>query len=678
MKDIDIEIINIGGSSNYSSSLKRGKVNLVIGSSSSGKSSIMRGLHFGLVGKVPTEKVYLDEIETLHLNDKSSDQALLLRNSKEGKAIISFGDVHIKAVIPSSGKVSSSNGQPKALFTTMLSGLPPTRLQQAIWKPDPSNPNDFQWIVDDLSDAGKYQSWHESLERLNQETKSIQMKYKEWLNKRSNANDIRSKLMKERELIQGREINRNMKKGSVEADLAKRISSERNKLSIAEADNKELKEQQTALSSELGNRRRIILDAEREEKIAIRQLHEAEELLENEPFEPDTSSHDAHIIRAENKLNQADGTNTTPLQKKAIDLYLSEPERMRKSWEEFSVLFERVIAESGDETLAKQALIELNEVRSIRDNIVSKYLNSKRKFGDAEQRAAKARAAIKSARAKKGDTDGGSSISQGQLTIVEKSISNNNRTIEAAKVKIKELKGKLSDDDPEAKEDTELLRKIEKQLSQIDQSQTFEFRFISLGMAQSDSFFMSEDNAKKFLGIGQTIKASKGLVQNNLGLDLILMRDKLKSELDNNLLSHIEATSKWAAEEADRQRQETRRVFNKEGTSMFTKLQVSDIKTVSLDTSYEIRIEWKDGGITGLTGAGGERTIIAAALLLAMRKSYTPEIPILMFDGVLENLDERPREELLNFLENYAESENIAVIVSLFDSAIKNAKIIQR
>ena len=320
----------------------------------------------------------------------------------------------------------------------------------------------------------------------------------------------------------------------------------------------------------------------------------------------------------------------------------------------------------------------MNEVRSIRDNIVSKYLNSKRKFGDAEQRAAKARAAIKSARAKKGDTDGGSSISQGQLTIVEKSISNNNRTIEAAKVKIKELKGKLSDDDPEAKEDTELLRKIEKQLSQIDQSQTFEFRFISLGMAQSDSFFMSEDNAKKFLGIGQTIKASKGLVQNNLGLDLILMRDKLKSELDNNLLSHIEATSKWAAEEADRQRQETRRVFNKEGTSMFTKLQVSDIKTVSLDTSYEIRIEWKDGGITGLTGAGGERTIIAAALLLAMRKSYTPEIPILMFDGVLENLDERPREELLNFLENYAESENIAVIVSLFDSAIKNAKIIQR
>ena len=105
------------------------------------------------------------------------------------------------------------------------------------------------------------------------------------------------------------------------------------------------------------------------------------------------------------------------------------------------------------------------------------------------------------------------------------------------------------------------------------------------------------------------------------------------------------------------------------GTTLFQRLKVSPISSVSLDTDYKLRIDWSDGESTGLTGAGGERTIIAAALLIAMRKAYTPNIPILMFDGVLENLDPRPRDELLDFLSEYAKSESVAVVASLFDSS---------
>jgi hypothetical protein len=147
------------------------------------------------------------------------------------------------------------------------------------------------------------------------------------------------------------------------------------------------------------------------------------------------------------------------------------------------------------------------------------------------------------------------------------------------------------------------------------------------------------------------------------------IRSRLIDEIDNGILLVVAATSRWAQEEADKQRQETRRIFNDVGTTLFQRLKVSPISSVSLDTDYRLRIDWSDGESTGLTGAGGERTIIAAALLIAMRKAYTPNIPILMFDGILENLDPRPREEFLDFLAEYAISEGVAVVVSLFDSS---------
>lgn len=109
-------------------------------------------------------------------------------------------------------------------------------------------------------------------------------------------------------------------------------------------------------------------------------------------------------------------------------------------------------------------------------------------------------------------------------------------------------------------------------------------------------------------------------------------------------------------------------MFNEVGTNLFNRLKVSPITSVSLNTNYQLEIEWSDGKTTGLTGAGGERMIIAAAILIAMRKAYTPEVPILMFDGVLESLDPKPRKELLSFLGEYAKTEGVAVVASEFDS----------
>ena len=100
MAIIEIEAKNIGGIEKMKANLAIGKVNLVKGSASSGKSSLMRGVHLGIVGHLPMEKKYEDEAKTLHLDDRISDQALLRRGASEGSVSIKTPSTSHSATIP--------------------------------------------------------------------------------------------------------------------------------------------------------------------------------------------------------------------------------------------------------------------------------------------------------------------------------------------------------------------------------------------------------------------------------------------------------------------------------------------------------------------------------------------------------------------------------------------------
>ena len=84
------------------------------------------------------------------------------------------------------------------------------------------------------------------------------------------------------------------------------------------------------------------------------------------------------------------------------------------------------------------------------------------------------------------------------------------------------------------------------------------------------------------MGDGSAGTERKSLVDSNLTVSPPEIRNILTSALDNGLLADIEATSRYAALQADNQRQETRRVFNEVGTSLFAKLKFSPIVKVAL------------------------------------------------------------------------------------------------
>ena len=66
----------------------------------------------------------------------------------------------------------------------MLSNLPPTKLHQAIMNPKAGQADDFAWVVDELSDAGAYQNWHDALESVNQRGRlRSESSFDNWKNK---------------------------------------------------------------------------------------------------------------------------------------------------------------------------------------------------------------------------------------------------------------------------------------------------------------------------------------------------------------------------------------------------------------------------------------------------------------------------------------------------------------
>ena len=149
----------------------------------------------------------------------------------------------------------------------------------------------------------------------------------------------------------------------------------------------------------------------------------------------------------------------------------------------------------------------------------------------------------------------------------------------------------------------------------------------------------------------------------------------IKEELVNGILIDIGATSKWVTESIEDQLQKTRKEFNKVGTTLFANLSNSKIKSIELDTNYRIRQTWADGSITGLAGSGGERSITSAAILIAMRKAFTPDVPILMMDGLIEKIDEGARGPLFDFLKDYAKDDGVTFVASMLNEKSTDVKV---
>ena len=678
MSDISVSTKNIGGTEKFDVKISTGKVNIVKGSSSSGKSSLMRGIHLGLVGN-PNQNQYREEAEKLHLDDTKTDQAILKRGSSEGSVKINLKEKEIGVTISKNGMIKGKNSNEKAVLTTMLASLPPTAIHEKVMNPSLNNPNDFGWIVDELSDAGKYNNWHQVLYSLQQETISTKLKYKKWKESLASSSKKQTEIMSAMEHLQEKRAKRAAGSGQKIAELQaeytkhyevyKKQSGEYNRL-FSELE-------QIQADNELQIRRKDA--AQKNLKISRARLDEAEDLLEMDLIEPDVSGLELQKQKAQLELDNASGREKDPITQDIINQYDSNSREVISNHNPaLAKALDKLVEGSGDKEVAATARQKVIDLKKEIDAKISDYMTKRRKLGMAEDQAAAARSSMAAARSAINQAEESLTLDGGELVKKQENVRKSKQAFEAASKKVNEINTEMAKEDSskEAKDEENELHNLESELRGLETSTTFEVRFTSLNMLPNQTLRLSEKQFEQMFGDGNG-SAETDFVSNNISDSQAEIRSRILSKINegSDFLNNISSTTEWVAEEAEKQRQGTRRIFNEVGTTLFSKLKMSKITSVSLDTDYELEVGWSDGKTTGLTGAGGERTIIAAALLISMRKAYSPEIPILMFDDIIDKLDPKPREDFLKFLDEYAKSENVAIIVSQLDSSLSNATV---
>jgi ABC-type dipeptide/oligopeptide/nickel transport system ATPase subunit len=291
--------------------------------------------------------------------------------------------------------------------------------------------------------------------------------------------------------------------------------------------------------------------------------------------------------------------------------------------------------------------------------------------------AANARSEIKFANQTIADANANMGVKAADLPKMEEDFASSERQYKLSEKEVKTLRAQVAGgDSPELKKLTSESKALQDEKDSLESSTTFELRLTSLQMMPNEGILLTEDLGEHILGNGSGGKANKGLVNSNLmDIGSPEVRSLIKAEIDNGILVNIGPTTDWVSETVENQQQQTRRIFNEVGTTLFEKMPNSRIKSVELDTDYRLRQTWDNGETTGLAGSGGERALTAAAILIAMRKAFTPDIPILMIDGVLEKLDVSKRKILLDFLKDYAETDGVTIVVSLLNEKETEVKV---
>ena len=671
MGDIKVTTKNIGGTENVSVQLKTGSVNIIEGTSASGKSSLMRGIHLGLVG--PPHK-HLDEMERIYLNDAdpSSSNPILRRKATEGSVKISHDGGNIEATIDSRGAIKGKGSNEKAIYTSMVSELPKNRLYGAVF--DTDNGDDFRWVSEVVSEAKDLLVWQSVLNPLDRELASLRERFEQWKISKGDATDQSEAIKEDIQRLREKENDLREKHAVTDAAQAKKLKTALFQLDSHQDSYADLNRQVTNIETENQLHLDRVKGAEAQEKIAQRRLNEANDLQEMELIEPDMEKLDGAITKATEAYDAVRG-DSAPSTVRIVDAYIIVLNSGEKVPPKLADAIEKERAALGDESKLGEALDALNLAKKNRDSAVRKFMELRQKIAESTRQAAAARGLIKDARGK----IAGSNAQMGKvaLTLPKKRADRDasKNQLEISKAEVDRLKADAGSS-PELDAVELEISKLEKERDELDGSATFEIRLASLQMMPNEGIPLTEELGAELLGDGSGGKILKSFVNSNLSNRSVPeIRSLIKEELVNGILIDIGATSKWVTESIEDQLQKTRKEFNKVGTTLFANLSNSKIKSIELDTNYRIRQTWADGSITGLAGSGGERSITSAAILIAMRKAFTPDVPILMIDGVLEKIDEDARGPLFDFLKDYAKSDGVTIVVSILDGKSTDVKV---
>ena len=682
MSKINVKIENVSGLKAWNGSFERGKVNIILGSAASGKSSLLKGIQVAVAGSMKDALTSsVDERTLLNLDDKSDEIGIIHRGAKSARASVKTTEASFEVEIPRTGSLKATgDGVAEALTTTMLARLPASRIYREVFD---GQSDDFSWMVDDLSDAAQYVTWQNTLGAITRELSSKKARYQEWASERGTLDKelegLTSKIDDLKHARSSAQSTGDVANQQLEDDLKAARPDASNKIVKATAKRNEYNEMERANQSA----QQRVTDLERTIRQLSRSIEDNKGL--QQPVRPDQESDlrrkmELEVMLASQTEKSTDDNEWALLaQQDHTDGHLSQKGQV------YVKAMEVLNAES-DETvrgLEDELRVLTNQITHVNQTFQTRL----QEFVQADQRVREANGQITVIKPQL--TQAKQSLPFGE-SVIEKARTDMNgleRLAVEAEKKISILEEKLAQSGNATPELDTQIRALEHEKASKERGVPihFNFRIDSLRMTSLQSPNATLESVSPF-GTGDALVGdADNYLRSRLrmwstediqGDFLSFFNQAYSSGSLTTFINEVESLELHCATQAESHRLKARNIFNEIGKSIFAKLSFSPMKSITLDGHNQLKVVMADGNETGLTGSEGERTLIAAAILIALREAYTPDIPMLMLDGIVDNLNAEPREELINFLSAYATDKDIAIIATRLDDGRPTPEVV--
>ncbi len=624
-----------------------GKITIFEGSNSSGKSTIIKSIATILSCPIKSNNLKLEanNFGILPMNNKESPIVNIFEN--EAKISLSYEDFDLNAILLKDGSINiefpgNFQGNENFLYACML--LKNSKIQRYLASGD----DNFQWIVSEMSYAGRYEEMNEtnnSYTRLSNAAKNtlrdIDKKVGKYINEIKDLKNKKKKLEGELKEIQNEIKN------------------------LPPSDNPELKSLLTLKSESLNN----ISTSEKRLETFEKEKNDMKSKLEKI-----TSNIDDLDIEIDNLEKSSES-----LRKQIEDIQKINPENESKKIKETQKVRDKIIEDLSE----KKVMRELNNVilnaRFESDTCPicgSKIPMNKERFSEELKKLNKE---IKALTEQKVDIE--NDIKKSEKKIQKKEELPKKELFQLKKIsqEIGIKKGKKNQDSkdigriPEelkTKEDS-ILRE-EKDLKNNQEELENVERKIDVIRSEdkenSELYQKEKELLNNISKIEVSIGKNKELIKENSQIELFGIKIPIEraDNIINNLTNEFEKIELYLNEKITEQRTGAGKKFNSTIKDVIKDLKLEDFEDIYIDLEdYRLVVVRKGGKNQPLGALGGaERGIIGGILQISCKQTYLKEIPFFIGDDIILEFDPEMSETFINYLKTLAIEDDLFIIVT--------------
>jgi len=618
-------------------SFTSGVITLIRGRNGSGKSRIIKSCAIALSLPINSKELEEEAINFGVIKGENAEFSPLV-NSKMKKAFIElqYDNIIKKVELDLDGKNNINvPGEQKFLYSSLI--VRTSKIYNYISRGD----SNFKWILDEMSLAKNYETIQDIVgsyfEVLDLKKKEIDQKEKEnraitdrlnELTKEKTKYDKEIQKLIEKIELEIEKVELNPKLREKRSKIKEIIDDLTNKIKNYNKETKELEQQNSEferilrnsehkikrISSEISETTRIIIELK-----AINRQQLTQEMYELEQAKPRElkGSYEGEVKNLREVLKKLGKKNE-------IECYLCHEGKIRRENIEVEI-----------EKIQKERMKIEKTIKDIQEEIreKSKLIKESNRLPEIQKEINKWNAE-----------------EQG----LENDIIEKKKKEEDNSKRITQLRDVLKSDNNDLKDENNKLDLIEKEIKKEQDLQPLfnKRKDLDREMGKIDKEFSDLEEKKKN---GQIIDVLDFKLDIKKATEIIDEFERILNNIRNYLTLKIEEQREGAAKK-----------FNENIKRIIKELNFSEFKEISLDLKDNcLKIIRRDDTVQSISSLSqGEKDVIAALLQICAKETYLPQIPFLIGDDIISDIDPARQESFINYLRTIAVNNNWFILLT--------------